>query len=300
MSGHDRAVREELASGDGVVEVLTVGDRSRPAVVFHHGTPMAAAAFSALAAPATSLGLQLVSFSRPGYSTSTPRPGRSVADNAAVTEAVLDGLFVEAFVALGWSGGGPHALADGARLAGRCRAVATMAGVAPYGLDGLDWLAGMGEDSQVEFAAALAGPDELGALVDLMTPLLAATGAADLPLALASQLSPSDVATLTGEFADAVAESIRRGAAASGAGWRDDDLAFVSPWGFELAEVAVPVAVWQGNDDRMVPEAHGRFLVEHVPAALAHVVDGAGHFSICSELAAIVAELAELGGLGGA
>lgn len=42
---------------------------------------------------------------------------------------------------------GPHALACAARLPG-CLAVISFAGCAPYNIEGLDWLAGQGEDSK--------------------------------------------------------------------------------------------------------------------------------------------------------
>ena len=83
-------------------------------------------------------GLRVVLAARPGYEGSTPRPGRRVVDVAEDTGAVLDDLGAGAFVTLGWSGGGPHALACAAALPGRCLAAASIAGVAPYTADGLD------------------------------------------------------------------------------------------------------------------------------------------------------------------
>ncbi len=62
---------------------------------------------------------------------------------------------------IGWSGGGPHALACGALLPDRIRAVAAIAAVAPYPADGIDYLAGMGEENVEEFNAALEGPEAL-------------------------------------------------------------------------------------------------------------------------------------------
>ena len=73
---------------------------------------------------------------RPGYATSTRRPGRSVADIASdvrYVRDVLDALDVPWFVTVGWSGGGPHAHAAAHLLGDRCRAVATLAGVGPFG-----------------------------------------------------------------------------------------------------------------------------------------------------------------------
>ena len=83
-------------------------------------------------------------------------PSPTSVDDAA---AVLDHLGADTCVVAGWSGGGPHALACGALLADRVRGVLCIAGVAPYDADGLDFLAGMGEENIEEFGAALAGED---------------------------------------------------------------------------------------------------------------------------------------------
>ena len=63
-------------------------------------------------------------------------------------------------------------------------------------------------------------------------------------------------------------------------GWLDDDLAFVQPWGFDLAALSVPTFVWQGSDDLMVPFRHGQWLAGQIPGVTAHLERGEGHLSI--------------------
>jgi pimeloyl-ACP methyl ester carboxylesterase len=63
-------------------------------------------------------------------------------------------------------------------------------------------------------------------------------------------------------------------------GWFDDDLAFTRDWGFDPVEIAIPVAVWQGRQDRFVPFAHGEWLAEHVPRARVHLYEEHGHLSL--------------------
>src|SRR6516165_12664188 len=119
-------------------------------LVFHHGTPGAATPIRVRERAAHARGLRLVTTSRPGYGDSSPQPGRSVVDVAADTAAVLAVIGADRCLVAGWSGGGPHALACGARL-GATSAVLVIASVAPYGVAGLDWMAGMGEENVVEF-----------------------------------------------------------------------------------------------------------------------------------------------------
>src|SRR5207237_6471315 len=86
---------------------------------------------------------------------------RSVEDCAADVVAIADALGLERFATWGISGGGPHALACAGTADERLSAAASLAGVTPYGAEGLDWMAGMGETNLEEFAAALEGEEAL-------------------------------------------------------------------------------------------------------------------------------------------
>ena len=63
-------------------------------------------------------------------------------------------------------------------------------------------------------------------------------------------------------------------------GWVDDDLAFVKPWGFDIGAITVPVSVWQGDRDLMVPGVHGRWLSANVAGAEAHLLEQEGHLTL--------------------
>jgi pimeloyl-ACP methyl ester carboxylesterase len=118
-----------------------------------------------------------------------------------------------------------------------------------------------------------------------------AAGVRRLGAALGGLVDDVDRAALTGEFAEAVAGMVRRALSAGVAGWRDDDLAFVKPWGFDLEEITVPVSIWHGAHDRMVPVAHGRWLAAHVPGARVRVYDDEGHLSLIQQLPRILDDL---------
>ena len=210
--------------------------------------------------------------------------------------AILDTLGADRFVTLGWSGGGPHAVACAALLPDRCAAAASLAGVAPWPAEGLDWLAGMGPENVEEFSAALEGERGLTAALLRMAKGLEAIRGAEVAAALGGLVSDVDKRALTGEFADMLAESFRRSVSTGIAGWRDDDLAFTRSWGFDLRAIRRRVAVWQGGQDRMVPFAHGQWLAAQIPTARVHLYPDEGHLSLgVASLDGIVADLAELG-----
>jgi pimeloyl-ACP methyl ester carboxylesterase len=249
-------------------------------LLFHAGTPGAPVLFRPMVESMAERGLRYVAFSRAGYGSSTRRPGRSVADVVDDARAVLDHIGVERCWVLGWSGGGPHALACGALLTERVRAVATIASIAPYPAEGLDYLDGMGVENVEEFEASLIGPEALIAFKERNWPVFRSVTADDIATTFGDLIDHVDRGSLTGDFAEYIAAAIREGLRESYWGWFDDDMAFVKPWGFDLATIRVPVHVWQGRHDRLVPYGHGLWLAGHVGSAVPHLFDYEGHLSI--------------------
>jgi pimeloyl-ACP methyl ester carboxylesterase len=279
------------------MNILLAGQEDGLPLVVHHGTPGGLAIWPATSEAAKVRGLRLILPARPGYAGSTPRPGRRVADVAGDVAAVLDALDCDAFVTVGWSGGGPHALACSVVLRGRCLGAATVAGVAPYQAPGLDWLAGMGPENVKEFGAAAQSEASLTGFLAGEANGLRTVQGAQLAAELGGLLSAPDKAALTGEFADYLAASMRSGCSDGVAGWRDDDLAFVADWGFPL-DAAGPVAVWQGSEDLMVPRAHGQWLAKHIPGARARLRRGEGHLTFEARgLGQVLDDLIDLAGL---
>jgi pimeloyl-ACP methyl ester carboxylesterase len=218
-----------------------------------------------------------------------------VADAAADTVAVLDQLGVGSFLALGHSGGGPHALACAALISDRCEAAVSLAGVAPFGADGLDWLAGMAEENIEEFTAVLQGEEILRPYLVAYANRISRVSGDDVDASLAGLLSDVDRSAMTEELADMMARSLRRAAEDGVDGWIDDDLAFAKPWGFELGAIEVPVSVWQGRQDRMVPFAHGEWLHTTIQTSRSRLLDDEGHVSLLTNrLGDILTDLVEL------
>lgn len=269
----------ELPDGR-LVDVLLAGDPQGVPLVVHHGTPGDATIFAGWHEPCLTRGIRLIGASRPGYATSTRLAGRNVAQVVGDVAALLDRLGHGRFVTAGWSGGGPHALACAALLADRCIAVATLAGVGPFAVDDLDFLADMGEENIAEFGAALNGEAALRVwLQENAEPMRSVTGEM-LATSFGDLVPPIDQEVLVGGYATTLAAAFRRALEVGFDGWIDDDGAFTQVWGFDLDAIRAPVTVWQGDLDRMVPLAHGRWLAQHIPHVRSRMVSGQGHISL--------------------
>ena len=293
---------ELVPTPDGrVLEVLVSGPEDGFPFVVHHGTPTGAVPDPKIEEPAAARGLRTIAYSRPGYGRSSPRPDgaatATVADDAADVVAILDHLGREEFVTLGWSGGGPRSLACAALLPGRCRgAVCGVGLVPPEEYDG-DVRTGMGEENVEEFTAAMAGEQALTAWLEKHSPALFSVTPEEVADALGSLAPPVDRAALTGDVAERTAAGFRHAGHQGIVGWLHDDLAMVRPWGFHVGDITVPVAVWAGTEDTMVPFAHAEWLAGHVPGARRHLEQGEGHISLRAQMPRILDDLLDLAGL---
>lgn len=286
----------ELPDGRALTAAVS-GPEDGPVLVFHHGTPGSYHELEFHARAVHARGWRRVSFSRPGCPGSTRKPGRSVADVAADTAAVLDALGVQRALVGGASGGGPHALACAALLPDRIAAALVVCGVAPYAAEGLDFLAGMGEQNVTEFGLALQGEEALRPYVEADLAEMRDATPQDIVDTLSTLLPEVDRACITGELGEEFADYFRHSASESADGWIDDDLAFTRPWGFDLESIHVPVSLWHGTADLMVPFAHGQWVAEHVPGVRAHLREGDGHISITvGAVQEMLADLATLTG----
>jgi pimeloyl-ACP methyl ester carboxylesterase len=210
--------------------------------------------------------------------------------------AIADALGIEQFAVTGGSGGGPHALAVAARLPERVLRARCVVGVAPFDAEGLDFYAGMDPENIKEFGLA-----EQGEAV--LQPELERMAVADLeritvdPSKLLSddwELAEADRAVLADPRMQTVIVEMAREAHRNGVwGWVDDDLAFLRPWGFDVAEIRVPVEVHYGVQDVLVPAAHGEWLARHVPGAQVTVGQEAGHLADPDTLLRLLQTLAD-------
>ena len=152
----------DLTLADGrTLHCYDSGEAGGLTVFWHHGSPNTGTPPEPLFPAAAERGIRWISYDRPGYMSSTARPGRDKTSAAADAAAVADALGVGEFAVLGHSGGGSHALACGALLPGRVLAVAEGSGLEPFGADGLDWFTGMTATGAAEIRAAVEGREAL-------------------------------------------------------------------------------------------------------------------------------------------
>jgi pimeloyl-ACP methyl ester carboxylesterase len=268
----------DLSLPDGrTLHVYDTGSGALP-VLWQHGTPNIGAPPAPLFPYSDRLGIRWVSYDRPGYGGSTPRPGRDIASAAADVAATADALGLDRFAVLGHSGGGAHALACGALLPDRVLSVVSIAGLAPYGTVGLDWFAGMSAAGAGSLRAAAAGR--------AAKERYEATNTEDDP-----GFTPADLAALSGAWGwllSVVRPAIEPGPAAL----IDDDLALVNPWGFDPAQVTVPVLLLHGGRDRIAPLAHAEWMAARCPTADLRVKPEDGHISVLDSAPAALQWLA--------
>lgn len=235
----------------GVRDAGSRGSDAPLAVFWHHGTPGLGLPPRPLLALADELGLRLIGHDRPGYGLSDRLRGRHIGHVAADVADIADALGITRYAVLGYSGGGPHALACAAADP-RVVAVIVGSGLAPRDADGLDWYDGMIASGRHVLTAAERGEQERrSAEEDGYDP----------------EFNERDLAALDGEWgwlgdiAGAFTPDDLDGAI-------DDDLAYVRDWDVDLDAIAAPTLLIHGTDDGIVPLGHGRWVAERIGAEL--------------------------------
>lgn len=225
------------------LRVVEGGDPRGFPVLVHMGTPTSGLLFGPHVPIAEACGIRLVSYDRPGYGESTPRPGRTVANSADDVAAVADALGIRRLGVWGFSGGPPFGLAAAARLPNLVIGAVALASPAP----------GIWGSSEDDYEASRR---------DLL-----ALGVEDWR----ERVKPEHAV-----FAEFAVETLRIGLATSAEGWREDEVALAGDWGFELEEVQLPVRLRHGREDRAVPIENGELLAARLPNVEAEF-DDSGH-----------------------
>jgi pimeloyl-ACP methyl ester carboxylesterase len=224
-------------------------------------------------------GLRLIGYDRPGYGESSPQPGRTVADCAGDARTICTELGIDHLATWGISGGGSHVLACAALLPDLVTAAASLASLAPFDAEGLDFFAGMGQDNVDDTRLFFTDEAAARAKMDKDREEILATSPDDAARGIESLLTPADAAVLRGELAEHLVSSEQDGLAPGSEGWWEDNC-MIRPWGFDLADIAVPVLLLHGRQDMFVPFGHGEWLAKHIPGVEARLLDDDGHLTL--------------------
>lgn len=259
--------------------VQQTGNPSGQPVIFMHGTPGSRIGPFPRSKLLYEMGVRLISFDRPGYGRSDRQVARRVVDVVDDVTAIADHLGLDSFAVLGRSGGGPHALACAAELPpGRVTRAGALVSLAPWGVADLDWFDGMSDSNKREYTSARTEPEALTMRLIQAAARIKANPASHLTT-IGPEMPEADLrvvsdvgirAMLARNYAEALRDSAD--------GWIDDALAFCSPWGFDPADIKVPVLLWHGEKDVFSPVAHTRWLVEHIPEAISAIRPNRAHF----------------------
>ncbi len=252
-------------------------------VVFHTGTPGTPYLYEGMLRDCAERELRIVCIARPGYAGSDRLPGRSYADNPPDTAIVAERLGAATAYVIGHSGGGGPALADAALLRGLVRAVAVSATLAPRAAMGTGWRDGLKAANGQELDAIEAGESALRRHLEKRAESMRRIKSGEQITRdpdFGRFYSETDRECFKGELLEFVIKTYPMLVSHGVGGWIDDDFAFSGDWAFDLSRIAVPVTIWQGGRDKIIPVAHAEWLARNVPGACLRLLPEEGHVSL--------------------
>ena len=281
--------RQRIRIKDGrYLSFVSMGDPSGAPVLYFHGTPSSAAEarLFGTSADIAAHGLHLIAVDRPGSAGSTFRRDRRILDWASDVGEVADALGLERFSVLGYSGGGPYALACAYAIGDRAASVTTVSGTCPFEVPGVT--DGIAPDSWRFMQLARTRPVASRAISGVMG--LAARWAPKRMIAQATRALPApDAAVLRDpDLAAAFVRMVYETTHGSARGAQHDTALMISPWGFDPAAITGPVTAWHGTEDQNAPPAMARWLAARIPNMELHWLDGEGHVSAAANHAPLI------------
>lgn len=238
--------------------------------------------------------LRIIGLDRPGIGSSTPHLYRDVLDWTGDLAEVCEVLDIDTFRVIGLSGGGPYALAAGAAFPERVHGIGVLGGVAPT--QGPDAISG-GLVSLAPYVAPLLSLTRvpLGFMMAQLIRLVRPVAGPILDGYAAVQ--PRGDKELLGrpEFRAMFLDDLLNGSRFQVSAPLADVILFTRPWGFEAADVSVPVHWWHGDADHIIPHAHGVHVAQKLPHARFTTIDGESHLGGLGAASEVLAQLMELG-----
>lgn len=272
-----------------VVGLYEYGDPSGSPVFAFHGTPSCGAGFSWTDEPAQARGQRVLAPDRPGIGQSGGPPLARVADYPGRVAALADALSVDRFAVLGYSGGGPFAVACAAALGDRVTATAVVAGMGQLGV----W-AETNDFAKTDrqFLDLSVHHPRLARFLLASSAFFAKRGPKAAMGSFLKELSESDREVVEAQDASP-AETMRlftRAFQHGAKGVVDDYRVIARPWGVEPGHTG-PLTIFQGDADTMVPRRHSDALAERLPGATLVIWPGEGHLGAVTHIAEILDSL---------
>jgi pimeloyl-ACP methyl ester carboxylesterase len=269
------------------------GDPNGVPVLFFHGFGSSRVVRHPDDSIATELGARIIAVDRPGIGLSTRLPNRRITDWPRDVEELMDRLGIDRCAIVAWSGGGPYALACGWQMPERISVVGLISAPAPLsgvpGSSGYTWPRHRAMSRTADHA-----PWVIALAMWRWSRQQRSDPARQLDEAIAGMVEADreilgDPALRAVMIANA-AEMYRQG----NGGIYDEALCMARPWGFPIEGVSVPVRIWHGVRDQVVPVGMGRYMARVVPGAVATFFPNEGHHFVYDRwreiLGVIVAE----------
>jgi pimeloyl-ACP methyl ester carboxylesterase len=269
------------------------GDPQGAPLFAFHGTPGSRLMLALADRPARRLGLRLIAPDRPGFGRSDFQTGRTFADWPDDVCVLADALGIERFAVVGISGGGPYAAACAWKIPHRLTSVGIVSGVGP--LVGSGAAADLSRRHRAIFGLAARAPRLARHLMEA-----ARLGWQRFPDRLFARLvawtPPQDRAIITRPDVRAcLIEGLIDAFRSGGRGVAHELVLFGCPWGFPLEEIRLPVRLWHGEADALVPPAMGQRVAGSIARCEASFVQGAGHYWVFDHIEELLRAIGQTG-----
>jgi len=272
-------IRSLTVSNGSTVALSEYGDPRGVPIFFCHGWPSSRTMAELAHEAARDLGARIISPDRPGIRDSQFQPDRRLTDWPPLLNEIADRLAIDRFRILAISGGAPYAYASGWMLPERVEKIAVVSGAPP--LDQLKEDDGLLPIHRQMLRLRVRQPRLLKALFHLARPLVAMRMPIRFRPLLLKFLQPCDANVLRESRAFEICfESARQAWRSSAKGVMTDAEIYATPWGFELEQVGVPVALWHGTKDRTFADRLAKGVATRLPNCEFHLIEGAGHYSL--------------------
>ena len=242
-------------------------------VLYCHGLPGSRLEHHPDSGMAARRGIRFIVPDRPGYGRTDPRSGRVLGEEAEDVTALADHLGLATFDVMGFSGGGPHALALAARLPDRVRRLQLISSLAPFDQVGT---AGLAEGNRQLWDLART---DFPAFARVLEEAIEASGGA-YGLLVGGALEPDREVFADQALASAYSRDLEEALRQGLAGMLEDAAAITAPWPFSVESIEVPAGIWHGEQDANASIAMGRWLAHRLPRAELTEWPGAAHFEI--------------------